>query len=84
MAVDTLVRAGADVTLASVMEGGRLQVTCSRGVKLVAEVPISACTGVIYDAIVLPGGLPGAEHLRDCGALRALLQAQHAARRVTV
>ena len=80
--VDTLVRAGARVTLASVAPKGRLQVTCSRGVKLVADESISACAGRSWDAIVLPGGMPGAERLRDDPTLTALLQAQHERRRL--
>ena len=59
--VDTLVRAGAAVTLASVAPDGRLEVTCSRGVRLVADVHITECEceGAQWDAIALPGGMPG-------------------------
>jgi protein deglycase len=60
--IDTLRRAGAEVTVASV---DKLQVTASRGVKLVADARIAECTGQTYDCIALPGGMPGAEHLRD-------------------
>ncbi len=73
--IDTLRRAGVQVTVASV--GGR-QVTCSRGVTLVADALISACAQQRFDAIVLPGGLPGAEHLRDSAELTDLLRRQHA------
>ena len=45
--VDTLVRAGATVTLASVSSS--LQVTCSRGVKLVAVRLITDCTSSNWD-----------------------------------
>ncbi len=77
--IDTLRRAGVQVTVASV--GGR-QVACSRGVTLVADCLISACVQQSFDAIVLPGGLPGAEHLRDSAALTDLLRRQHAAGRL--
>lgn len=74
--IDTLVRGGIKVTTASVHGPDTLlQVTCSRGVKLVADCHISAATGP-FDAIVLPGGMPGAEHLRDCVELTALLKQQ--------
>jgi len=73
--IDTLRRAGANVTVASV---GMLQVTASHGVKLAADVTIANCANVTYDAIVLPGGMPGAEHLRDSAELVALLGAQKA------
>jgi len=77
--VDVLRRAGAEVTLASV-DG--LQVTCSHGLRITADCGIEACTGRTWDAIVLPGGMPGAEHLRDCVALIHMLRAQVAAGRL--
>jgi len=77
--IDTLRRGGAEVTVASV---DSLQVTASRGVKLVADKLIADCAGETFDLIVLPGGMPGAEHLRDCGALAEMLKAQKAAGRM--
>jgi 4-methyl-5(b-hydroxyethyl)-thiazole monophosphate biosynthesis len=59
-----------------------LQVTASRGVKLVADKLIGDCEGETFDLIVLPGGMPGAEHLRDCAALAEMLKAQKAAGRM--
>lgn len=74
--IDTLRRAGLDVTVASV---GKLQVTASRGVKLVADVLIADCKNQSYDCIALPGGMPGAEHLRDSAVLIEMLKKQKAA-----
>lgn len=74
--IDTLRRAGAEVTVASV--SGRLQVTASRGTKIVADRLIEECLGFHYDLIALPGGMPGAEHLRDDETLIRLLKAQQA------
>ena len=31
-----------------------------------------------FDLVALPGGMPGAEHLRDCEPLAAILRDQHA------
>ena len=76
--IDVLRRAGAEVTVASV---GELVVTASRGVKLVADLKIEACRDEVYDMIVLPGGIPGAEHLRDSAALTGLLTRQREAGR---
>jgi 4-methyl-5(b-hydroxyethyl)-thiazole monophosphate biosynthesis len=73
--IDVLRRAGAEVTVASV---GALQVTASRGVKLVADTTIEACREKVFDLIVLPGGIPGAEHLRDSSVLTDLLTRQRA------
>jgi len=71
--IDVLRRAGAEVTVASV---DKLQVTASRGVKLAADKLISQCASETYDLIVLPGGMPGAEHLRDCKELETMLKKQ--------
>mmetsp|Transcript_6645 Transcript_6645/g.15637 ORF Transcript_6645/g.15637 Transcript_6645/m.15637 type:complete len:194 (-) Transcript_6645:108-689(-) len=78
---DTLTRAGAEVVVASVMPA--LQVRMSRGLKVVADCLIEDCSGKEWDAIALPGGMPGAEHLRDSAALKELLLAQSAAGKLT-
>ncbi|CAG9411111.1 protein deglycase YajL [Providencia alcalifaciens] len=62
---DLLVRAGIQVTLASVTEDGTLEITASRGIKLIADVPIIQVADEPFDAIILPGGLAGAEAFRD-------------------
>jgi protein deglycase len=77
--IDTLRRAGGLVTVASV---SGLQVTASRKVKLVADVLIADCAEKTYDCIALPGGMPGAEHLRDCAVLIELLKEQDKAKRL--
>ena len=71
--VDVLRRADANVTVASV---NKLQVTASRGMKLVADKLIPECVQNTYDLIVLPGGMPGAEHLRDSKELVEMLKRQ--------
>lgn len=71
--VDILRRADATVTVASVH---KLQVTGSRDMKFVADRLLSECVNDIYDLIVLPGGMPGAEHLRDSKELTELLKRQ--------
>ncbi len=71
--IDVLRRAGVSVTVASVKE---LQVTASRGVKLVADQLIGDCVDETYDLIALPGGMPGAKHLRDAEDLEEMLKRQ--------
>ncbi|OPY76106.1 MAG: Chaperone protein YajL [Syntrophorhabdus sp. PtaU1.Bin058] len=71
--VDVLRRTDARVVFASV-DGP--QVTGSKGVKLVTDCLLSQCLDRTYDLIVLPGGMPGAEHLRDAEGLTAMLQRQ--------
>eukprot|EP01092_Planopodium_desertum_P001360 TRINITY_DN1195_c0_g1_i1.p1 TRINITY_DN1195_c0_g1~~TRINITY_DN1195_c0_g1_i1.p1 ORF type:complete len:186 (-),score=1.22 TRINITY_DN1195_c0_g1_i1:109-666(-) len=73
--IDTLRRAGANVTVASVEE--TLQVTFARGVKIVADALLSDCKANSYHLIVLPGGIPGAERLRDSKLLIELLHKQN-------
>lgn len=88
--IDTLRRAGAIVTVAAVPPSGAdnfdaervpLLVTASRGTKLVADKTIAECQDEVYDLIALPGGMPGAEHLRDSKALEVLLKKQQQAGR---
>lgn len=62
---DLLVRAGIQVTLASVTEDSSLQITASRGMKLIADTPLIKVADEPFDAIVLPGGIKGAETFRD-------------------
>ncbi len=71
--IDTLRRAGANVTVASVQD---LQITGCCETKIIADKLISACMNEDYDMIVLPGGLPGAEYLRDSEELTQLLKKQ--------
>lgn len=75
---DTLVRFGAAVTVASVKPDGNLLCVMSRGIKVQADTTIADAAKEDWDLIVLPGGMPGAEHLRDCETLVELLQKQKA------
>jgi 4-methyl-5(b-hydroxyethyl)-thiazole monophosphate biosynthesis len=74
--IDVLRRAGAHVTVASV---DQLQITASRGVNLVADCLIEDCRERAFDLIVLPGGMPGAERLRDSQTLTEMLWRQQKA-----
>eukprot|EP01041_Mallomonas_annulata_P004168 gene4168-8286_t len=78
--INTLVRAGAHVTAASVED--TLQITGSRGIKIVADKLINDCKNVNWDLIACPGGMPGAERLRDSETLRQLLTLQAAESRL--
>ena len=72
--IDVLRRAGAAVTVASV--SCNRQITASRGVVMVADALIEDCVDVGFDLVVLPGGIPGAEHLRDSSDLIRILKQQ--------
>ncbi len=72
--IDVLRRAGAQVTVAAV---DTLQITASRGVKLVADQRLAQCREEIFDLIALPGGVPGAEHLGESPELQEMLKKQN-------
>jgi len=74
--IDVLRRAGVEVTVASVEQD--LQVTCSRHTRITADTRLTEVQARDFDLIALPGGMPGAERLRDCAALVALLKKQDA------
>lgn len=72
---DLLVRAGIEVTTAGLDD---LPVVASRGLTIIPDTQIQKIQDVQFDMIVLPGGLPGADHLRDNEIIQAMLQ-RHAA-----
>lgn len=71
--IDMLDRAGAKVTTASVND---LQIVASHKTKITADKLIKDCLNEEYDLVVCPGGLPGAEHLRDSENLVKILRKQ--------
>ncbi|MDH5766669.1 MAG: DJ-1/PfpI family protein [Gammaproteobacteria bacterium] len=67
---DLLVRAGINVTTAGLDEK---PVKASRGMTLLPDTSIGKVSDNIYDMIVLPGGLPGADHLASDSSVQQLL-----------
>lgn len=80
--IDLMVRGGISVTTASVASDGNLAITCSRGVKLLADAPLVSVADGDYDIIVLPGGLKGAECFRDSPLLVETVRQFHACGRI--
>ncbi|KAJ0103015.1 hypothetical protein Patl1_04816 [Pistacia atlantica] len=74
--IDVLRRSGADVTVASVEK--QLRVDACHAVKIVADALISDCSNTVFDLITLPGGMPGATNLKDCGILESMVKKQAA------
>lgn len=72
-AVDTFIRAGATVTLASVESSKSVKM--SRGMTYVADKLISDVNACDMDCIALPGGMPGAQRLSDNSNLVSALRA---------
>lgn len=60
--IDLLRRAGIEVTTAGLKPG---IVKASRGVLLVPDVTLDVALQDDYDMVVLPGGMPGATHLKE-------------------
>jgi 4-methyl-5(b-hydroxyethyl)-thiazole monophosphate biosynthesis len=48
----------------------------SRGIKVQADCLIDECAGKEWDCVALPGGMPGAEHLRDSKVLMDIVKQQ--------
>ena len=68
---DLLVRAGVDVTTAGL---DAQPVTASRGTTIIPDTTIDQVLDQVFDLVVLPGGLPGADHLRDDANVQTLLK----------
>ncbi len=77
--IDLLRRAGFTVVVAGLDAG---PVECSRGTVIVPDQPLADVVNDDFDLIVLPGGLPGANHLRDDSRLQAMLLHQSDAGRL--
>ncbi|MBD3754744.1 MAG: DJ-1/PfpI family protein [Gammaproteobacteria bacterium] len=75
--IDLLVRAGIGVVTAS-LDDERV-ITASRGVQLVAQTTLDAVVDQVFDLVVLPGGLPGADYLQQDERIIKLLQKTAAA-----
>jgi 4-methyl-5(b-hydroxyethyl)-thiazole monophosphate biosynthesis len=73
---DLLVRAGIRVTTCGLDDQ---PVTASRGTTIIPDTSIDKIVNDDFDLIVLPGGLPGADHLRDNPTLQTLIKKQAAA-----
>ena len=69
--IDLLRRAGIEVVTAGLESG---PVTASRGVVLLPDTILDEVLDQEFDMIALPGGLPGADHLRDDERIVQLLR----------
>ena len=67
---DLLTRAGIEVVTAGLDEQ---PVVASRGLKILPQTSIENIADKMFDMVVLPGGLPGANYLRDNQILQNIL-----------
>ena len=63
--VDLLRRAGAEVTMVSI--SGAREVAGSHGIVVMADQVFTETDFSDMDLLVLPGGMPGTLHLKECG-----------------
>ncbi|MBE9568910.1 MAG: DJ-1/PfpI family protein [Proteobacteria bacterium] len=70
---DLLVRAGIKVTTCGLDEK---PVKASRGITIIPDTSIDSVADDTFDLIVLPGGLPGADFLRDDETLQNMIKKQ--------
>lgn len=75
--IDLLVRAGIRVVSASAAPDGNREIVCSRGVRLLADTTMVQVADEPFDALILPGGLAGAECLRDSDLVIEKIRQMH-------
>ncbi len=80
--IDMMVRAGYDVTVASADFDGQLTMKASRGVTLTADCKLVDIADEEFDAVILPGGVEGAENFRDSTVLMEIVKQQMYDRRL--
>ena len=78
--IDLLRRANIDVVTAGL---DQQTVTASRGVRLVPDTDLDTALQQDYDMVILPGGLPGADHLDHDPRIRSLLKKMAAGNKYT-
>ena len=77
--VDILRRADITVSIASVMTNRK--VIASRGVEIEADCHIEYCQNKDWDMVVIPGGMPGAQHMAESLPLRDIIADQISSQR---
>jgi 4-methyl-5(b-hydroxyethyl)-thiazole monophosphate biosynthesis len=73
-------RAGIDVTTASIT--GDCTIKGARGISMLADTTLEeavSASSASWDAVIVPGGMPGASNLAACGKTGALLKSMAAA-----
>lgn len=70
--IDILRRAGVDVLVAGI---GSKQIKGDHGIKIETDIEISDVDSSDLEGIVLPGGMPGADNLRNSSELLTIIRA---------
>jgi 4-methyl-5(b-hydroxyethyl)-thiazole monophosphate biosynthesis len=69
--IDLLRRAGVEVVAAGLQPG---IIRASRGTQLVPDTILDSVLRDDFDMVVLPGGMPGAQHLKEDSRVQALIK----------
>jgi protein deglycase len=69
--IDVLRRAGIEVAVASL---GESPVAGSHGIRIAADTPLAALIEQDFDMIAMPGGMPGADHLKKDPRIAEMLR----------
>lgn len=69
--IDVLRRAGIEVVVASLKDN---EVKGANGITVVSDINIESANSEDFDMVVLPGGLPGAEHLKNSKTVQDILK----------
>jgi 4-methyl-5(b-hydroxyethyl)-thiazole monophosphate biosynthesis len=72
--IDVLRRAGIEVVVASLDAS---PVTGSHGIRISADTPLAALMEQDFDMIALPGGMPGADHLKRDARITEIVRRLH-------
>ncbi len=78
--IDVLRRAGLEVTVAGL---AKKETHGAHGVKVLADTTLGEVKGRNFDAVVLPGGMPGSERLAGSEDIKALVKRHAAAGKIT-
>lgn len=78
--IDVLRRASVEVTVAALTSS---PVRGARRIAVQADVPLAEVESRSFDAVVLPGGMPGAKHLKEDPRVLELVRRQVAAGKLT-
>ncbi len=85
---DLLRRSGVEVVVAGIAlepspDGALPPITGAHGLQLVPDTMLGEQSGADFDLVVLPGGMPGSQHLRDDARVLRLLREAAAAGKIT-
>lgn len=80
MSVDILRRGGVEVTMASINE--EEIVASAQGIRIEMDAVLGEVDLLTYDAIILPGGMPGTLHLGESEAVKKALLAMNDAGKI--